>query len=307
MIDSVLMIGFGGPTRREDVMPFLRKVVAGRGVPDERLESVAHHYDLVGGSSPYNELTQEQARACSRWLASRGRSLPVHVGMRNWAPLLVDTLRDMNGAGLSHAAGVILAAHRSGPSTQQYMRDVTEAIETSGAGIEVSYVEPWFDAEGFIEACAQRLETATGRVRGDWPPDLPVIFTGHSIPQALADRSPYVQDLLVSCRAVAEKLGVADWELAYQSRSGDPRSPWLEPDILDVLRRRASAGVRHVAVQAIGFLSDHVEVLYDLDIEARRLAESLRIGFHRAPCVGSHPAFVEMLGLRILRLVEGAA
>ncbi len=304
-VDSVLLIGFGGPDRPEEVMPFLRRVVEGRGVPDERLREVAQHYDLVGGRSPYNELTDAQARACSLWLAGRGRALPVQVGMRNWAPLLSDAIGSLESGGCRHAAGVILAAHRSEPSWDRYKHDVSDAIRSTGSTLTVSYIEPWYDAEGFVEACTQRLESAVSRRRGDWPGDLPLIFTGHSIPQSLADRSPYVADLLASCRAVAGRLGAADWELAYQSRSGDPRSPWLGPDILETLESRASSGTKQVAVSAIGFLSDHVEVLYDLDIEARRLATSLGIRMHRAGCVGSHPSFIEMLGRRILDVADG--
>jgi len=306
-VDSVLLVGFGGPDRPQDVMPFLRRVVEGRGVPEERLREVAHHYDAVGGRSPYNDHTRAQARACSEWLAERGRPLPVHVGMRNWDPLLADTIGAMKRSGCRHAVCVILAAHRSEPSWDRYKRDVSEAIRANGSDLAISYLEPWYDGEGFVEASVDRLEAATGERRGAWPADLPVVFTGHSIPQALADRSPYVSDLLASCEAVAARLGVADWELAYQSRSGDPRSPWLGPDILETLRRRGSSGATRVAVSAIGFLSDHVEVLYDLDIEARGLAGSLGIRMHRAPCVGSHPAFVAMLGQRILDVADGRA
>jgi ferrochelatase len=307
-VDSILMIGFGGPGRPDDVMPFLRIVVEGRNVPEERLREVAHHYEVVGGRSPYNDLTLAQARDLERWLARHGHPLPVYVGMRNWHPFLADTIRRMNAEGRRHAAAVILAAHRSEPSWQRYMQDVSRAIDAEGAGPKISYVAPWFDAGGFLEASAQCLELIGGIQRGDWPEDLALIFTAHSIPLPLARSSSYVADLQASCEGVAGLLGIpADrWQLAYQSRSGDGRMPWLGPDILEVLRQAEARGVRRVVVQAIGFIIDHVEVLYDLDLEAAAVASDLGIEFRRAPCVNSHPEFVAMLGDRILRLAGGA-
>ena len=307
-IDSVLLIGFGGPTRPEDVMPFLRLVAQGRGVPGERLQAVAHHYDAVGGRSPYNDLPRMQALDLERWLALRGHPLPVHVGMRNWHPFLAETIRTMMDGGRRHAAGVILSAHRSETSWERYMQDVSRAIETAGGGPAVSYLSPWLDAPGFLEAAAQRIEQVSGLRRGAWPVEVPLIFTAHSIPEPMARRSPYVADLRASCDGVARILRVrADgWRLAYQSRSGDGRVPWLGPDMLDALRDCAAAGARSVVIQAIGFLIDHVEVLYDLDVEAALLAASLGMTFHRAPCVNSHPEFVAMLGERILTMAGGA-
>jgi len=228
--------------------------------------------------------------------------------MRNWHPFIAETIRRMNAEGRRHAAAVILAAHRSEPSWQRYMQDVSRAIDAEGAGPRVSYVAPWFDAGGFLEASAQRLEQVAGIRRGGWPEDLALIFTAHSIPLPLARSSSYVADLRASCEGVAGLLGVpaGRWQLAYQSRSGDGRVPWLGPDILDVLRQGAAQGVRRVVVQAIGFIIDHVEVLYDLDVEAAGVASHLGIEFRRAPCVNSHPEFVTMLGDRIRRMAGGA-
>jgi ferrochelatase len=300
-IDSVLFLGFGGPEKPEQIMPFLRNVVFGRGVPDARLVEVEHHYHEVGGRSPYNELTERQRAGVEGWLRAHGVDLPVYCAMRNWDPYMKDVIARMNRDGRRHALGVILAGHRSEVSWQRYMGDVECAIVgNGGVGPAVTYLDAWYDHPRFLEANAQLLEQATGRKRGSWPAGLPVLFTAHSIPTAMADASPYVQDLRASCTGVARILGVKDWELCYQSRSGDPRTPWLEPDINDVLRRRAAEGVREVVVQAIGFLSDHVEVLFDLDREARDTAHELGMTLHRAPCVNDHPEFVTMLGELLL-------
>jgi len=294
--DSVLLVGFGGPTRPEQVLPFLEGVVRGRNVPPERLEEVAHHYHEIGGRSPYNEETFRQAAALRRRLRSaHGLDLPVYVGMRNWHPYLADTIAAMNAAGRQRACGILLAAHRSSTSAERYQLDVTRAIESNGGGPEVEYLEPWFDDPRFLEANAQRIEEASGHRRGVWPKGVPILFTAHSIPCPMAEGSPYVPDLLASCRGVAGILGAPDWTLCYQSRSGDGRVPWLEPDVNDVLREQAGKGVRKVVVQPIGFLHDHVEVLYDLDVEARQTAADLGLRFHRAATVRDHPVFIELL------------
>lgn len=304
-IDAVLFVGFGGPTAPGEIRPFLRNVVAGRGVPDARLLEVEHHYLEVGGRSPYNELTERQRAAVERFLRARGIALPVYCGMRNWDPYLKDVIARMNADGRRHALGVILAAHRSEVSWERYMGDVACAIAGNGGqGPAMTYLDPWYDHPRFLEANAQLIEAASGRTRGAWPADLPILFTAHSIPSRVAAASPYVQDLEASCRGVAGILGASDWELCYQSRSGDPHTPWLEPDVNQVLRRRAAAGVREVVVQAIGFLSDHVEVLFDLDREAKGTARELGMTFHRASCVNDHPEFIAMLGELLLARLE---
>lgn len=303
--DAVLLIGYGGPARPDEILPFLRRVVAGKAVPDERLAAVAHHYEIVGGRSPYTDQTLDLASRLERWLAIAGPPLPVRVGMRNWHPFLEETLRGMSADGLRRPAGVILASHRSETSWDRYQRDVREAAAACGMDpLDVRYVAPWFDDPAFLEACAQRVEEASGHVRGAWPAGVPLIFTAHSIPVPMASRSTYVEDVLASCRGVAALLRPQRWRLAWQSRSGDGRTPWLEPDILDALREEAAAGTRLAVVQAIGFLSDHVEVLYDLDVEAAALARTVGITLVRAGCVNGHPGFVEMLGRRVRALAE---
>lgn len=303
-IDSVLMIGFGGPTRPDQIMPFLARVTEGRGIPEARLLEAAHHYELVGGRSPYTPQTELLVSSVGTWLSDHSLQIPVRLGMRNWDPFLRDTIAGMAGEGQRHAAGVILAAHRSEVSWDRYMTDVADATAAAGVEFAVTYLQPWYDEPGFIAACASRIEEVSGQHRGKWPERLPVIFTAHSIPVALAEKSPYLSDITTSCRRVAQLLGAADWQIAFQSRSGDPRTPWLEPDIRDVLRSRAQTGAREVVVFAIGFLSDHVEVLYDLDIEAAAIARSLGLTLRRATGVIEHPGFVAMLGQRILDMVR---
>lgn len=294
--DSVLLIAFGGPEKPEDIRPFLEIVTAGRGIPRERLEEVVHHYEAIGGRSPLNEQTFLQAKALGRVLAREGISLPVYVGMRNWHPFLHETLAEMKASGHRRALGIILSSFQTEASWQRYMVDVAVAFRKVGAGVpEVVYAPPWSDHERFIEAVADRVAEALGRVPREQRATTPLIFTAHSVPTAMADASPYVQEFWVASHAVAARLRHPRWSVAYQSRSGVPGDPWLEPDIADVLRDLAKVGVRDVVVAPIGFVCDHVEVLYDLDVHARQTAETLGMGFHRAAAVNDHPAFIEML------------
>jgi len=294
--DSVLLIAFGGPEKPEDIRPFLEIVTAGRGIPPERLEEVAHHYEVIGGRSPLNELTFLQASALRRLLARQGIAHPVYVGMRNWHPFFHETLAEMKAQGHRRALGIILSAFQTEASWQRYMVDVAVAFRKVGAGVpEVVYAPPWSDHERFIEAVADRVAEALGRVPPEQRATTPLIFTAHSVPTAMADGSPYVQQFWASSHAVAGRLRHPRWSVAYQSRSGPPGDPWLEPEVGDVLRGLAQVGVRDVVVAPIGFVCDHVEVLYDLDVEARQVAEGRGMRFHRAAAVNDHPAFIEML------------
>ncbi len=292
-------MGYGGPTAPDEIMPFLRRVVEGKGVPDSRLQGVVGHYEAVGGRSPFNEQTQALADSLEHWLQQRGRQLPVVMGMRNWHPFLADTLARLKDDGRRHAAVIILAPHRSATSWDRYKE---EALAAAAGGIDLSFVEPYFDDVHFIEANAARIEELGLDVDGEWPEEVPVVFTAHSVPVAMAEAGPYVQDVTATASRVADLLEIGRWEIAWQSRSGAPGTPWLEPDINDVLRRLGGEGVSKVVVQAIGFLSDHVEVLYDLDVEARATAASCGLELHRAGCVNGHPAFLDMLGERLIRL-----
>ncbi len=295
-IDAVLLIAFGGPERPEEIRPFLEIVARGRRIPPERLEEVAHHYErMPGGRSPLGELTRAQARGLERALAAAGAALPVFVGMRNWHPFLDETLAAMTAAGVKRALGIILSAFRTEASWERYQGDVAAARERVPGAPEVVFAPPWVEHPRFVEAAADRARAALAEVPADARAAVPLVFTAHSVPVAMAAASPYVADFTAAARAVAARLGHARWSLAYQSRSGGPRDPWLEPDVGDVLGRLADEGARHAVVAPIGFVCDHVEVLYDLDVEARAAAAARGLTMHRAAAVNDHPAFVAML------------
>jgi len=250
----------------------------------------------------------KQAQGLRDRLAGAGTPLPVYVGMRNWTPYLAEALAAMRADGIRRAIGVVLAPHRTFASWEQYRQNVEDA--RAGIGAEgtpqVEYLEPWHAEPGFLEAMAERVEEAAGHARGAWPPGTHLLFTAHSVPTVMAESSPYAQQLAESAAGVAAILGAPRWRVAYQSRSGDPRQPWLEPDVNDVLRaiaRDAEAeteGPLSVVLVPVGFLCDHVEVLYDLDVEAMRTAAEVGLECARAGTVGDHPRFIAMLAERIL-------
>jgi len=290
-IDAVLLIAFGGPERMEDVRPFLDNVLRGRPVPRERYESVVHHYELIGGRSPLTAYTMAQADGLRAALAAEGPALPVYVGMRNWSPYVADTLARMQGDGVRHALGVILAPHRAEASFERYMASVDAGRAALGpAAPAVTYAGSWFDHPLFIATMAERTRDALAAA-----PDAALVFTAHSIPVPMAGESPYVREFETSARLTAAAVGRDDFILAYQSRSGGPRDPWLEPDVNDVIRDLAARGTRAVVVVPIGFVCDHVEVCYDLDIEARATAASVGVAFVRAGTANDHPTFARML------------
>jgi len=219
----------------------------------------------------------------------------VFVGMRNWHPFLHETLAEMAAKGVSRAVGIILSPLRTEASWERYMEDVAGAREQTPDAPDVVFAQPWFDHPGFVEAVADRTRAALAGVPEAERARAPVVFTAHSVPVAMAEASPYVADLTAAARGVAALLRRPRFTLAYQSRSGSPRDPWLEPDIGDVLKRLAADGERHAVVTPIGFVCDHVEVLYDLDVEARAIATASGLTLHRASAVNDHPAFVAML------------
>lgn len=295
-IDSVLLVAFGAPERCEDIRPFLQVVAAGRPVPPGRLEEVARHYELIGGRSPLNPLTRRQAEGLAAVLAAEGRPLPVWVGMRNWHPYLHETLAEMADRGHRRAVGIILSSLQTEASWARYVEDVAAAREKVGADApEVAYAPAWSDHPRFIDAMVDRSRAALERVAPERRAAARLVFTAHSVPVVMAAGSPYARQLEAAARAIAARLGRTTWSLAYQSRSGSPWEPWLEPDIADVIRSLAGEGVLDLVVIPVGFVCDHVEVLYDLDVEARRLAEARGVRFHRAAAANDHPAFVAML------------
>lgn len=296
MIDSVLLIAFGGPTAPHEVRPFLEIVTRGRRTPPERLEEVAHHYELMpGGCSPINELTRAQATALENLLRAEDAALPVFVGQRNWHPFLHETLAEMAARGRRHALGIILSPLRTEASWERYMRDVAAAREKTPGAPEIVFAPAWGLHPMFVSAVADRAAAALLEVPEDDRHWTPMIFTAHSVPVAMAEPSPYVSDFEEAAHAVVEAIEHPRFTLAYQSRSGSPGEPWLEPDINEVMRSMAADGEKHAVIVPLGFVSDHVEILYDLDVEARGIAEQHGMTLHRARAVNDHPEFIAML------------
>jgi len=294
--DAVMLIGFGGPTSPGEIRPFLDNVLRGRPVSPARYESVVHHYEIIGGRSPYNDLTMGQARALATELGRAGVTIPVAVGMRNWTPMIGDTLAELGRGGARRVLGFILSAFQCEASWERYQQAVAEARAQLPDAPIVDYVGPWPDDPLFIEAVTSRASDVMGTLSPADRSTAHLIFTAHSIPAAMAAVSPYVEQLRAAARRVATALGTKDWTLCYQSRSGNPRDPWLEPDIVDVIRTIAGQAA---GVVPIGFLCDHVEVLYDLDVEAAGTARENEVKLVRAGTVGEHPAFIRMMASRI--------
>ena len=302
--DAVLLIAFGGPEKMEDVRPFLANVTRGRPIPPQRLEEVVQHYALFNGRSPLTEITFRQAKALQALLDRGGLPLPVYVGMRNWRPYLQETVQQMAANRVKHALGFILSAQQSEAGWERYQQDVTLACAQVGPQAPVmKYTAGWHDHPLFINAVADLTRQAFEQITPERRASVPLIFTAHSVPTALTSTPTYVQQIATGARLVSERLRRAQWLVAYQSRSGDPRTPWLEPDIKVVLQQLAAQGVREVVVSPIGFVCDHIEVLYDLDTQARQIAKRQHLRMVRAGTVNDHPLFIRMLADVVRRRV----
>jgi ferrochelatase len=294
--DAILVVSFGGPEGKDDVMPFLENVTRGRGVPRERLEEVAHHYELFGGISPINAQNRALIDALRVELDTHGVELPIYFGNRNWHPLLADTLREMAGDGVQRALAFFTSAFSSYSGCRQYRENVFVAQEEVGvAAPEVAKLRAFWNHPGFIEPNAELVRAALAEIPAERRRRARVVFTAHSIPAAMARHCRYEPQLGEAARLVAEAAGASAHDVVYQSRSGPPQVPWLEPDVCDHLRELSAQGVTDVVVSPLGFVSDHIEVLYDLDHEARGVADELGLTMIRAGTVGTHPAFVAMI------------
>jgi len=302
---AVLLIAFGGPTAPEEIRPFLERVTRGMPIPRERLEEVARHYEAVGGGSPLNEMTFRQAAALKENLAAANRPVPVYVGFRNSKPFFTDTLEQMTRDGIEKALGFILSSHRTEASWERYQKNIADArAELGGKAPKIDYTAGWHDHPLFIRTWSELIGAAFGQIPAERRSATPLIFTAHSLPVAMAARSPYAEQLERSASLIASRLGHSHWLLAYQSRSGKPSDPWLEPDIGAALRKLASEGHKDVVVAPIGFVCDHVEVLYDLDIEAKRIASDRGVNWVRASCPNDHPVFIRMIANVIVQNLE---
>ena len=319
--DAVLLLGFGGPEGQDDVIPFLRNVTAGRGIPDERLEEVAHHYRHFGGVSPINDHNRELKAALDAELAARGLDLPVYWGNRNWMPYVADALQAAHDAGHTRLLAIATSAYSSYSSCRQYREDLADAVEATGLSgrVEIDKVRPFFDHPGFVAPFAEGVAAGLERLHADGFGDdeIEILFSTHSIPNSDADRSgPPERDLGAGGAYVAQHTAVAEaimarlgsacaWQLVYQSRSGPPQVPWLEPDINDAMAELPGRGRRAVLIVPLGFVSDHMEVLWDLDTEALETAGELGLTAIRTPTPGTHPAYVAGLVDLITERLDG--
>lgn len=295
--DAILVTSFGGPEGPADVMPFLENVLRGKNVPRERMLEVAEHYYHFGGKSPINDQNRRLIIALERELAEHGPPVPVYWGNRNWHPMLADTLRQMKNDGVRRALAFVTSAYSSFSSCRQYREDIARAREAAGPNAPVvDKIRAFHNHPGFIEAMVDRVRAALGKLPEGSRESAQLIYTAHSIPYAMARSCDYEVQLRETGRLVAEELGRADWQLVYQSRSGPPSQPWLEPDILDYLRQRTARGNESAVILVpIGFVSDHMEILFDLDTQARELCDELRLQMVRAETVGTHPRFIRMI------------
>lgn len=319
--DAILLASFGGPEGQDDVIPFLRNVTRGRGIPEERLEEVAHHYRAFGGVSPINDQNRELKAALEAELARRGVDLPVLWGNRNWQPYLRDALTEAHERGLNKLIAIGTSAYSSYSSCRQYREDYAAALDETGLTgiVEIDKVRQFFDHPGFVEPFVEGVgdALATFAAAGIAPAKTHVLFATHSIPTADAERSgPATRDFGEGGAYSAQHLAVAevvmapydvDWSLVYQSRSGPPTQPWLEPDVNDRIVELATAGVTHIVIVPLGFISDHMEVKWDLDTEALETAAEHGVTAVRVPTPGVHAAFVSGLVDLVLERRDGVA
>ena len=303
--DAVLIISFGGPEGMDDVMPFLESVLRGRNVPRERLLEVAKHYELFDGVSPINEQNRKLISALKQELENSGPRLPIYFGNRNWHPLLPDTMREMRDDGVKRALGFVTSAYSSYASCRQYLENIESARESVGPdATHVDKLRAFYNHPLFIQANVAQIRAALARFSEPQRSAAHIVFTAHSIPQSMAQVCVYEAQLKETSALIAESLGIEKWQLVFQSRSGPAAQPWLGPDVRDYLRELRGLGTRDVVLAPIGFVSDHMEIIYDLDTEARRLCDELGLNMIRAETVGTHPAFIRMIRELILERLE---
>lgn len=298
---AVLIVSFGGPEKMDDVVPFLENVLHGKNVPRERLLEVAEHYRQFDGKSPINDQNRELIANLQAELQAHGPDLPIYWGNRNWQPLLSDTLRQMAADGVERALAFVTSAYSSYSGCRQYLEDIARAqAEVGPSAPQIDKLRAFYNHPGFIEPMIQRVIDALTQVPADRRGNARLVFTAHSIPLAMAEGCRYEEQLREASRLVvdglrAAGLGEYPWRLVYQSRSGPPSQPWLEPDVCDHLKELHSAHVQDVVVVPVGFLSDHIEILFDLDKQAAAVCRERGLNMVRAATVGTHPAFVRMI------------
>ncbi|REE95341.1 ferrochelatase [Thermomonospora umbrina] len=304
--DALLLVSFGGPEGPQDVMPFLENVTRGRNVPRARLERVAEHYHRFGGVSPINRQCRELKAAVETDLAAHGVDLPVYWGNRNWTPYLTDTVRRMAQDGVRRAAAFVTSAYSGFSCCGQYAADIDRARAEVPGAPEIDKLRVYYNHPGFVEPFVEAARAALARIPADLRDRARLAFTAHSVPLAQPGRERYAAELAdIAAVVAAEAAPGHEWALVYQSRSGPPSQPWLEPDIGDHLRKLHAEGVEAVVVVPVGFVSDHMEVKYDLDVEAAELAADLGLTFERAATPGTHPRYVAMVRELLLERSAG--
>ena len=290
--DALLVVSFGGPEGMDDVIPFLENVLRGRNVPRERMMTVAHHYELFDGVSPINQQNRNLVAALEKELEKNGPRLPIYWGNRNWHPMLTDTVGQMAADGIEKALAFVTSAYSSYSSCRQYLQNISDAQTAVGPQApRIEKLRAFYNHPLFIEANVDHIREAVNQVGGD----AQLVFTAHSIPESMAANCDYAMQLAETSGLIARELEIANWQLVYQSRSGSPMQPWLGPDVCEHLRTLAAEGVKEIVVAPIGFVSDHMEIVYDLDVEARKLAQEIGMNLVRASTAGTHPAFVRMI------------
>ena len=301
--DAFLLVSFGGPEGPADVIPFLENVTRGRGVPRERLAAVAEHYYAFGGVSPINQQCRDLLAAVRADFAASGVPLPLYWGNRNWAPYLTDVVRAMTDNGVRRAVAFVTSAYSSYSGCRQYLDDIERVRSAAGPDApEIDKIRRFYNHPGFIGPFADNARAALATLPAEVRGQAHLVFTAHSVPVAMAEASgprggQYVTELTEAARLIAERIcdGRHPWSLVYQSRSGPPSVPWLEPDVSDHLGELAKSGTRAVVVIPVGFVFDHMEVRHDLDVEAARTAGSLGLAFARAATPGASPRFASMI------------
>ncbi len=294
--DAILILSFGGPESMNDVMPFLKKVTEGRNVPEERLLEVAKHYEMFGGVSPINAQNRDIIERLRIELKNEGPDLPIYFGNRNWHPFLEDCLRTMKNDGIKNAFAFVTSAYSSYSSCRQYLDDINKARTQIENAPEISKIRPFYNHPLFIEANAENLQEELQKISPEKHKRAHIAFTAHSIPLSMAESCSYESQLREAAGLVAEMLDLEnEWQLVYQSRSGPPSVPWLEPDILEYIKQLKSQGLEDLIIHPLGFVSDHMEVIYDLDHEAAGLCKSLGINLYRSRTAGTNAKFIQMI------------
>jgi ferrochelatase len=306
--DALLICSFGGPEGMEDVLPFLDNVLRGKNVPEERKREVAHHYEMFGGISPINAQNRELKSLLEKKFKSEGIDLPVFWGNRNWKPYFENAISEMKNKGVKNALAYITSVYGSYSGCRQYLENIENARKLVGEDAPTIQRLPLFyNHPNFIEVNVKNIRAQLNNVPDSGHSSVHLAFTAHSIPVSMSLTSPYVEQLQQTCKLVAEKVGIQSWKLVFQSRSGPHQIPWLEPDICDHLESISKEGKSHVIVSPIGFVSDHMEVLYDLDVEAKRKSQELGLTMLRASSVGNDPMMIDMIVDLVKQQLEGKA